>query len=58
MKNGGIAEHLAAALAETGFAGSYRIHAIGEQFVPCATVKESLHDLGLYRDGMIKAVTK
>ena len=56
MKNGGIGEHLAAALAERQYGGKYQIHAIGEQFVPCATVKESLYDLGLDKDSMIKAV--
>lgn len=56
IQNGGIGEHLAAALTENGYRGTYRIHAIGERFVPCSTVKEALHDLGLDKDSMLKAV--
>ena len=56
IQNGGIGEHLATALSENGYRGVYKIHAIKGQFVPCSTVKEALHDLGLDKDSMLKAV--
>ncbi|MDR1892245.1 MAG: 1-deoxy-D-xylulose-5-phosphate synthase [Oscillospiraceae bacterium] len=56
IKSGGIAEHFAAALLETGFGGKYTIHAVENRFVPCMTVPRALSVLGLDAAAMCAAI--
>ncbi len=56
MKSGGIAEHCAARLLETGFNGKYFIHAVDNRFVPAAKVSSAMRNCGLDSLSMIKAL--
>ncbi|MCQ2454638.1 MAG: 1-deoxy-D-xylulose-5-phosphate synthase [Clostridia bacterium] len=46
IKSGGIAEHIASRLGESGYKGEYKICAINGEFVPCASVSSSLKKYG------------
>lgn len=57
MRQAGTGEHFACLLQEIGFAGNYHLKAI-EQFVPHASMEQSLNGLGLDADGMVKLIEK
>ncbi len=56
IKSGGIAEHLASMLLESGYKGKYVIHAIENGFVPSATVGRALQKCGLDVESMKKII--
>ena len=58
IRSGGIAEHLAGLLADSGYQGRYFIHAIENKFVAQATVSSALRHYGLDADGMVLRLTK
>lgn len=56
MLSGSVAQSLRSLLDERGWSGSYRIAAISEQFIPHATVAETLSALGLDADAMARMI--
>lgn len=54
IRSGGIAEHVAARLAERNFGGKYHIHAI-DGFVPASDVSAAMRKYGLDSSAMEKA---
>jgi 1-deoxy-D-xylulose-5-phosphate synthase len=57
MKSGGIAEHIAAKLAETGFHGNLKIVAV-EGFVPQGTAASQLKKFSLDSDGVSRIMSE
>lgn len=55
IRSGGIGEHIGNRLAENSFNGRYTLHAV-EQFVPAATVSETIKKFGLDSTSMLKAL--
>ncbi len=53
VKSGGIAEHFAAELLQSGYSGKYNIHAVDNCFVKAAKVSSSLKKLGLDSEAMV-----
>lgn len=58
IRQGGIGETFSALLAENGFRGNYRLHAVDDTFVKQSSVKEALASLGLDAEGMERAVAQ
>ena len=56
VKSGGIAEHFAARLLDSGYKGLYKIFAIDNEFVKSASVDFALNKLKLDSEAMINAV--
>ena len=56
MRSGGIAEHVAARLFETGAKCRYTIHAVDGVFVPHQSTAEALRAFGLDTVAIIKAM--
>jgi 1-deoxy-D-xylulose-5-phosphate synthase len=57
QKSGGIGEHLAAKLLETGFSGTLKIVAVSS-FVPAGTVSSQLAKFNLDRDGVLRILSE
>ena len=53
---GGIGERFYFLLGQAGFTGKYILRGVDDQFVPHATVKETMQDLGLDHQSMASAV--
>ncbi|HRT81660.1 MAG TPA: 1-deoxy-D-xylulose-5-phosphate synthase [Oscillospiraceae bacterium] len=56
VTSGSVGEKLAAKLLQAGFIGSYRLFAIGDCFVPQATVDQQLEDFGLDAKGIFNSI--
>ena len=56
IRRGGIGEQFLSLLNERGFAGDYRIRAVGDTFVKQATTEETLRSLGLDAASLQKGV--
>lgn len=52
-KNGGIGEHFALLLAENGYKGSYRVHAV-DGFIAAQSTEEAFAEYGLNAEAMLK----
>ena len=57
IKSGGIGELIASMLLQKGYKGRYEIHAINGEFVPAASIENSLKNLKLDSVSMLNAVT-
>ena len=57
-KSGGIGEHLAARLANSGYKGALKLHAVDNKFVPAAKVYDSIVSEGLDKNSMLKSFTE
>lgn len=55
-KNGGIGEHIASLLAENGYKGIFKIHAIENRFVGAASTERSLKACKLDSEAMLEAL--
>ena len=58
VKSGGIAEHIAGKLYESGFNNKFKIHAISDTFIPHMSVSEALNENGLSTESMIEWLSK
>lgn len=58
IRSGGIGEHIAGRLYESGFSGSYNIQAIDGEFVAVSTVRAALKKYKLDTESMIKIINK
>ena len=58
VRNGSVSERVGSLLLENGFKGSYKITAVGEEFVKPATVESQLKKFGLDYESMVKKVSE
>ena len=58
IRNGSVAERFGSLLMEKGFKGTYKITAVGEEFVKPATVESQLKRYGLDYASMAKKVSE
>lgn len=58
VTSGSVGEKLASVLLQAGFKGTYRLFAIGDCFVPQATVDQQLEDFGLDTKGIFDSVMR
>ncbi|MBQ3265792.1 MAG: 1-deoxy-D-xylulose-5-phosphate synthase [Ruminococcus sp.] len=58
MRSGSVAERFRDLLDQQGYGGSYKVSAVDEIYVQQASVKSSLHTLGLYAQTMADCILK